>query len=134
MESFEECARCGTYVARTPFEEWPLMKRSARATLVFGSLGRSTLMGLAPGVVAVAIALASGRRSDMQLALGLVVLGLALAVGAWALWLGRLLGGSRRRMGDPWYQAKLAQFAIQSNRRERFTGPPIDPSTPSRAT
>lgn len=117
--SFAECGKCGAYVARTPYQEWPLMPSRTRMTLLLSSASVALTAGLAPGALLGGVLLMLGRRAELQIALGICALGFLFALGAWGTWLGRLLAGSRRRMHDPWYQAKLAQFAIQSNRRER---------------
>ena len=112
---FEECARCGAYVARTPYEEWALMKRSTRTRIVVSSAALSLALGLAPGAAMVTAALVTRRPLETPLVVSGI--GLAVGLGAWIAWLTRLLAPSRRRMRDPWYQAKLAQFAIQSAKR-----------------
>jgi hypothetical protein len=112
---FEECSRCGTYVARTPYEEWALMKRSTRARILLSSAVLAIALGLAPGAALAASAWLAHR--PLQDALAVAAIGLTVALGLWIAWLARALGPSRRRLRDPWYQAKLAQFAIQSAKR-----------------
>jgi hypothetical protein len=112
---FEECSRCGAYVARTPYEEWALMKRSTRARILLSSALLAMILGLAPGAALAASALLAKR--PLQDALAVAAIGLVIALGLWIAWLARSLGPSRRRLRDPWYQAKLAQFAIQSAKR-----------------
>jgi len=112
---FDECARCGAYVARTPYEEWALMKRSTRARILLSSLALAVALGLAPGAALAASALLAQR--PLQDAFAVAAIGLLVALGLWIAWLARALGPSRRRLRDPWYQAKLAQFAIQSAKR-----------------
>jgi hypothetical protein len=112
---FEECARCGAYVARTPYEEWALMRRSTRTRILASSAALALALGLAPGAAMVTAALLARRPLEAPLIVSAI--GLAVGLGAWISWLARLVGPSRRRMRDPWYQAKLAQFAIQSAKR-----------------
>lgn len=112
---FEECARCGAYVARTPYEEWALMRRSTRTRIALSGAALCVALGLAPGAAMVTTALLAGRALETPLIVAGI--GLAVGLGAWIGWLARLVGPSRRRMRDPWYQAKLAQFAIQSAKR-----------------
>ena len=112
---FEECARCGAYVARTPYEEWALMKRSTRARILLSSAVLAIALGLAPGAALAASAWVAKR--PLHDAFAVAAIGLAVALGLWIAWLARSLGPSKRRLRDPWYQAKLAQFAIQSAKR-----------------
>jgi hypothetical protein len=111
---FEEC-RCGAYVARTPYEEWALMRGSTRTRILLSSLLLAVALGLAPGAALGTSAWLAQRPLEVPLVVCGV--GLVLGLGYWASWLARLVGPSRRRMRDPWYQAKLAQFAIQSAKR-----------------
>lgn len=114
---FEECGGCGAYVARVPFDEWQLMSRRTRAGLVLSSAGFAAALGLAPGALAAAVAVAVRREEALGLLLTVGAPGLLLALAGWGLWLGRLSSGSQRRMSDPWYQAKLARFAIESRKQ-----------------
>jgi hypothetical protein len=112
---FEECARCGAYVARVPYEEWALMKPTTRTRIVLSSAGLALVLGLAPGGALAAAAFYAKR--DLREAIVVGAIGLAVALSLWVTWLARQVGPSRRRLRDPWYQAKLAQFAIQSAKR-----------------
>ena len=56
-------------------------------------------------------------QDDLRQAPVVAAIGLAVALSLWITWLARQVGPSRRRLRDPWYQAKLAQFAIQSAKR-----------------
>lgn len=91
------------------------MKRSTRARILFSSATLAAALGLAPGLVMAAAAMSAGRPLQSSIALGAI--GLTCALGLWIAWLARAVGPSRRRLRDPWYQAKLAQFAIQSAKR-----------------
>jgi hypothetical protein len=112
---FEECARCGAYVARTPYEEWALMRSGTRLRIALSSAALATALGLAPGAALATAAWLEGR--PLWTPLYVCAGGLVLGLGWWIGWLVRLVAPSRRRLRDPWYQAKLAQFAIQSARR-----------------
>lgn len=112
---FEECTRCGAYVARVPYEEWALMKRTTRTRIVLSSAVLALVLGLAPGGALAAAAHVAGR--DLRDAIVVAAIGFTVAFSLWVTWLARQVGPSRRRLRDPWYQAKLAQFAIQSAKR-----------------
>lgn len=91
------------------------MKRSTRTRILLSSATLAAALGLAPGAALGTSAWLAQRPLEVPLVVCGV--GLALGFGYWATWLARIVGPSRRRMRDPWYQAKLAQFAIQSARR-----------------
>lgn len=91
------------------------MKRSTKLRIALSSAALAAALGLAPGAALATTSWLAGR--PMLVPLGVCAGGLALGLAWWIAWLVRLIAPSRRRMRDPWYQAKLAQFAIQSARR-----------------
>ncbi len=91
------------------------MKGSTRTRILLSSAALAAALGLAPGAAMGTAAVLSGEALELPLIVGGV--GLGIAVGFWIAWVVKLVGPSQRRLRDPWYQAKLAQFAIQSAKR-----------------
>lgn len=92
-----------------------MVSSTTRTRILLSSATLAAALGLAPGAAMGTAAVLAGRTLELALIVGGV--GLALALGFWIAWVVRLVGPSRRRLRDPWYQAKLAQFAIQSAKR-----------------
>ena len=113
---FAECPRCGAYVSRAPFEEWALMGPGTRLGLVASQGTLAFAVGLIP---AVALGLAGlvrqGGTGDRLTLVAVAGLGIAAAVAVWLALLSRHVRRSQRRMGDPMYRAKLAEFGMQSS-------------------
>jgi hypothetical protein len=114
--SFEECSSCGTFVPRTPFDEWALMGTRTRLGVLCADGAIVLALGLTPAALAGVGALLSERAAQPRTLLILAGAGLVLSLGAWMGRMSHTLNRSRRRMSDPWYRAKLAQFAIQEER------------------
>jgi hypothetical protein len=117
---FEECTACGRFIPRPTFNEWALHRTSVRLGLLSRAALRVLLFGALPVLFYAGFNLSGGSPVDPLTALVAAVLGL----GAAAAWVSTSTVGqinrSRRRMTDPMYLAKLAEFARSS------TGPVLD--------
>ena len=126
---FDECALCGALVARPGREEWSVMAAPARLSL----FGREAVWVLGLGLLPALVAALVGRVSGDPLALERLAawaLGGMAAVGAFRAWrLGEDLRASARRMGDPMYRARLAEFQMaRAPERSQATADPRPPS------
>ena len=100
------------------------MRSRTRVSSLAPGILVALVLGALPLALFALIALVTGSRIDTLGSIYFGAGGLAVSGAIWAAWLARRLAASRRRMSDPWYQAKLAQFAIQSSR-------PVAPGTGS---
>jgi endogenous inhibitor of DNA gyrase (YacG/DUF329 family) len=114
---YEECPDCGTYVPRRPYDEWALMSSRTRARVLFGNAALCLAAGLVPVLVAGVVVTVTPEYDPLRTIALVAGCALLLALAFWAIGMGRVLARSQRRMSDPWYRAKLVQFAIQEERR-----------------
>ena len=114
---FAEC-QCGAYVERAPFNEWDLLSPRVKLGFVGKEVALAVSFGLLPALLYLLFARLSGGGYETKRALMLVAAGL-LGFGAFRLSrVGREIGRSRQRLGDPMYLAKLAEFGMASQARQ----------------
>lgn len=117
---FEKCAGCGELISRPSFNEWALLSPSVRLGHLSRAALRTLLFGVVPVLFYVGFNVSGGIEVDRLAAVIAAGLGLA-AAGAW-VFTGTAgeISRSHRRMTDPMYLARLAEFT-RSN-----TGPVVD--------
>ena len=105
---FVECPGCRGFVDRPPYREWSGMPAPARLRLLLGGCFVAT--ALAAALTLVFSLLRTERTVESILATGLVLL--AVALSSWGLVLSSAIQRSNRRMSDPMYRARLAEFEM----------------------
>ena len=105
---FSECPKCKGFVERLPYVEWSSLHPGARLRLLGGGL-----LIASAGAAIPALAYSVVRRdapTETLLALGLVFL--ALGLSGFGMFLSNAIQRSKKRMADPMYRARLAEFEM----------------------
>ena len=112
---FLECTRCGSFVQRQAHHEWDMLPPATKLRYV-GKTGfvwflAGAIPGLLYGITAMVF---FGGFHPLALLISVTV-GAVLALALWLGLVSKEVHRSRRRMGDPMYQAKLVEFGIESH-------------------
>ncbi len=110
---FETCAACGVPVPRPPRNEWSLMSSGDKSRLVGTAFARALSIGLLPALAyGLSLFVGSTAPNATRTVLVLGGVGSALACGVVIARLAKDVGRSRRRMSDPMYLARLAEYGM----------------------
>lgn len=111
---FLECPDCGALTPCAAFDEWSLMSASDRARLVGSGAAYALALGLLPALLYALVGILRGAAAPPLHLVLAATIGVALVAGIWAARLSEAIRRSRRRMSDPMYLAKLAEFGMQA--------------------
>ena len=127
---FLECVDCGTLTPCPAFDEWSLMSARDRLRLVGSGAAYAIALGLLPALLYALVGIVRGSAAPPLHLVLAAALGVALATGIWAARLADVVRRSRRRMTDPMYLAKLAEFGMQAQEPEETGSASAGSSTP----
>ena len=111
---FSVCTGCSEFISRPLFNEWALLSLSTQLGQLALAGVRIFVFGTVPAVLYAGFMLSAGEAVDPGAATLVVALGVT-AAGAWVGFRSvDEITRSRRRMTDPMYLARLAEFAKAS--------------------
>lgn len=119
---FVECPQCQAHVPRPPFDEWSGLPAESKLKLVLSGGVVATALGIVPGLLYALVALATDASAPRETLVAWVVVGVVLALAIWSQLLLAAVRGSQRRMRDPMYRARLAEY--QMGRMDRGQSAP----------
>lgn len=90
------------------------MSAATKLELVISELVLAVCAGLLPALLLGLYGLVEGTEPSRERFVAVAATGLVVATSAWLVHLTRRIRGSRRRMGDPMYRAKLIEFVMSA--------------------